>query len=60
MKEYRVVDIYEDFDVLGIVNSKADARRLARERSEDTDDECYIILQENVLGYWIPVENWVY
>ena len=55
-----VIDIYEDYEVLGVVDSKRSASKLARERVNDTDGECYIVLKEQVLNHWIPVKDWVY
>ena len=44
---YRVIDAYDmDADVLGYASTKRELNGFINERVEDTDGECYIIVQK--------------
>lgn len=45
---YKVIDWYEDYLLIGIFDTYAEAKQAARAFAADTDDECNIeIVKEN-------------
>ena len=45
-KLWKVVDMYEGYELLGYVDTKREALKLAHERADDTDGECYIVFRK--------------
>ena len=46
MEKYKVVDIYEDRQIIGYTNNLNTAKKMARDRITDTDGECLIEIRE--------------
>lgn len=44
--KYKVYDVYDYRELLGIVDTMDDVNRLTNERISCTDGECYIIIEE--------------
>ncbi|NLC96175.1 MAG: hypothetical protein GX675_01195 [Erysipelotrichaceae bacterium] len=55
-KTYRLYDIYEGKELLTKTTSMEEVKAAAKERSEDTDDECCLYLTCN----GEHVEDWSY
>lgn len=56
MKKYRLCDVYEGFDVLGVFSSMAEVRAACRKRDIETDGEWTPLLYED--GHMIT--EWTY
>lgn len=45
-KNYKVVDTYDGYDLLGYADTREEANKLAEEQVEATDGECYIVIRK--------------
>lgn len=55
-REWKVLDVYEGCELLGYADTKAEAYKLAHERANDTDGECWIVLMKLVDGKYEQVD----
>lgn len=46
MRKYEIIDVYEDYEILGHADSMDDVRKIAEQRLADTDGECAVMIRE--------------
>lgn len=62
MKRYKVIDLYEGYDVIGYADTLAEVKAMAKEYYMDTDGECdinFMQLNEKTQNYNRNTLSWI-
>ena len=55
-KEFKLVDLYDGYDVVGYTNSINELRKMIKDYVRDTDGECYLSVRRlNANGKYIRI-----